>query len=242
MSKATVINACQWEEITDINRLQKIEVNPLGPRHKPLNHGLALELFKDKLLDKGIEYEGEKGLMSPDTLKYAYVVNITHNKEFSFCFGFVNYNNRQKCFTIIAGERVMVCSNEMFTGQIQESKKRHVNSLLGEIDAKMDLGLDYFNKFKDKRVDEIGVMKKREFGEPQLGKVVLNMHRNTTMSNTDIDRVIGEWDNPTYDYGVSKNTAWSFQNACTHVFKKMTSPLAVIDLNVKLKEMIDDCY
>lgn len=29
---AKVLNACQWVEDVDINRLQKIEVEPLGPR------------------------------------------------------------------------------------------------------------------------------------------------------------------------------------------------------------------
>lgn len=230
----SVLNQKNWMEITDIESLREVNTKRLGPRHVPINHGEALDLFKNKLVDRDIKIKQENGMLSPDDYKYVYCVAVDTkgltDGSYSFNLGFVNYNNKQKSLTVIAGEKVMVCSNECYTGQIQSSRRRHTENAMSDINERFDNGFEYFDRFVEQRSDVINTMKQREFADEQLGQVVLNYHRKSMIGNTHINRIIREYDNPTFDYATGGGTAWDFLNAVTHVLKNVTDPLARMNL------------
>ena len=57
---ATICNQKNWENTTNINRLLNISTEPLGPRHQPVPHAHALELFKERFAESG-------GIITKDT-------------------------------------------------------------------------------------------------------------------------------------------------------------------------------
>jgi hypothetical protein len=104
-----VLNERNWQETTNVETLKNVIAEAMGPRHCPVNHGEALQMFSDRLHNSGLEVSTDRGLLSPDQKKYVYVADINDNiNDYKFTIGFVNYNNRQKAFSGIAGERVMV--------------------------------------------------------------------------------------------------------------------------------------
>ncbi len=238
-----VINEKGWTEIVDVDNLRTVNTRPLGRRHVPVNHGEALDIFRNVLSDKDITAKSESGLLSPDDYKYVYVmqVEVAGIKDYIFNLGFINYNNKQKSMTVIAGETVMVCSNECYTGIIKESRRKHTNNVFEDIRDKFNIGVEYFKRFKEQRYTEINTLKKQEFGDRQVADVVLNMHRKSLMANTNIDRIIKEWDKPTFDYGTGGNTAWDFLNASTYTFKEyVRDPLQRITLTNEVSEYINE--
>lgn len=215
----SIRNDAKWNVITDEKRLIKINTPSLGSRHLPVNHGKVLNMFRKHLKNR---IENEQGLLSPDNMKYIYHVEISSkigDKDYKFCLGFINYNNRHKAFTIIAGEKVMVCSNEMFTGELQSLSKRHTPNIEDEIENTIINGIEYSNKFFEKRRLLIDFMKNRKVLEPELGLVVLKLHKNPYTSSTFIDNTIKEFYNPTFKYEGVKNSLWNLQNAFTHINK-----------------------
>lgn len=225
----SVINEKHWTEITNIESLREVNTKRLGPRHVPINHGDALDLFKNKLADRDIKITSENGMLSPDDYKYVYVVAIDTkgltDGSYNFNLGFVNHNDKSKSLTIIAGETVMVCSNGTYTGQIASSRRRHTENAIGDIDEKFDNGFEYFDEFVKKRCMEISTLKNTDFTEEDLGKMILNFHRRSQIGNTHIHRIIQEYDKPTFDYQTGGNTFWDFHNAVTHTIKKITNPI-----------------
>ena len=174
-------------------------------------------------------------MLHPDLKRFIYTVEFrTQDDGMRFILGFINYNDGTKSFTGIAGERIMVCSNQMFTGIIQESKRRHTTNIMEDIRACIDTTVGYFPKFVETRREEIQYAKTHCIN---LAGAVLYMHRHTSIASATIGQCIKEFDNPSFDYNCDKGSKWAFQNACTHVFKKF-NPLYRIDMQKELQKCL----
>ena len=237
---AIVRNDANWVETVDYDRLKGIQTVALGNRHNPVNHGDALDMFKTILDKNGVPILKERGMLSNDGLKYIYVADVySAEDDYVLTNGFMNYNNRAKAFTIIMGERVFVCSNECVSNQLKDLRRRHTINAFDSIREKIQIGVDRFESFSQKRIEEINKMKEIAFTEQMLGKAVLEFHRDGRFSNTDIDRIINEYDNPSYEEFVDP-TAWNFHNACTHVFKRVANPMRRIEFQQTMKTIVDN--
>lgn len=227
---ASVCNEKRWREVIDIDALKEINTVPVGPRHLPINHGVCLDSFMDVAAQRNIEFgEKQTGLLSHDNMKYVFVADVKMDNfqggdQFAFTIGFVNYNDGSKSWRGIAGERVFVCSNEVFTGELMFTRKKHTKNVFSVLDEKMNMVFNYFDEFTEKRFGEINVMKDREFRDRELGQFVLQTHRENLVGNANIDRIIKEWDKPTYDDFKERN-AWSFQNCISEVGKNIKNPV-----------------
>ena len=223
-SKSVVCNAKKWISTIDSNHLRTISTPSLGTRHVPVNHGEIVDIFRDNLGKKKIDIVQERGLLSPDFMKYIFVVDIkTDATDYNFTLGFVNYNNKAKTFRGFAGEKVFVCSNEMISNLIETSARRHTTNVMAALGDKVDNIVEHYFIFREQRTADINVLKSREFSESHLAQMVLAMHRENFLGNAFIDRVIEEYDNPRHEEFKEK-TIWSFQNACTEIAKEIDNP------------------
>ena len=233
-----VMNEKSWDRTIDNSLLQSIDIKPQGPRHQPINHGFALELFKNKIRDNNLTISKETGLLSPDRMKYVYVsdINSSDISDYTFTLGFVNYNNRQKSFTGLAGEKVFICSNECYQGLLVGGK-RHTTNIKDKLEDKITDIINSFLTFRDGRKTEIDGYKKTKFTDQNVANIVLDLIRNSQISNTDLSRIVREWDRPSYD-DFSERTAWSFTNAGTEVFKRLNNPLHKMEIMEDFKKAI----
>ena len=232
-STARVLNDENWDNVIDIEELKRVNTPSLGNRHTPVNHGTALEIFKTTLDERGIKMSNEHGMLNSNVdkdmnMKYIFVadVRIPGIDDYVLNFGFVNFNNKQKSFTILLGERVMVCSNECFTHQLADLGRRHIgDSVIESITEKIDIGAERFLDFTENRVQEIDGLKSVDFTDQMAGEALLDFHRNgRNISNSNIGRIVSEYDNPCHEEFKGRN-GWNFLNACTETFKCIDNPV-----------------
>jgi len=238
--RARILNAKKWIQTVDVNSLARINTPALGPRHTPVNHGVALDLFRNILRDSNLPIVNENGMLSRDDMKYVYTADVTDAQiqDFVFTIGFVNYNNCQKSFTGLAGERVFICSNEMFSSQIRDAYRKHTASIVTELRTKMGNIVEYFKRFRDARISEIEILKTTPWGDVELGQFVVAIHRDGYLGNTNIGRIIEEYDHPTH-VEFQPKTAWNFQNACTEVYKRIEDPVRRLNTNRTTRGIMD---
>ncbi len=216
-----VRNEKNWDEVIDIEYLNSIPLTSLGNRHKPVSHGLLLGKFKSKMLECNFLPNNQVGLLSPDKLKYIYLVELpTFNGFYDFKFGFLNYNNRQYSFTGLAGERVFACSNGCYSGLLKSSRRKHTKNILEDIDYKIEDIFSAFFDFKTKRKYEIDMMRHITLTPRNIASFVLELHRNSSLSGSTIGQIIDTFDSGDYD-----RTAWGFFNAGTEALKKYDDKL-----------------
>jgi hypothetical protein len=221
-----VVNSKRWEETVNLERLHNIETVALGTRHHPINHGDCVEHFNGMLEQNNIKWERPNGLLNIDETRYIYTVNVKVDGIDGYCFslGFVNYNDMSKSWTGLAGEYTFVCSNQMFRGEIMEFKRKHTTNVMSELDAKCQGVIENFNEYRERRIIANERMASLEFTDRRLADTVLNMHRGGLFGDSMIDKIVKEYDAPSYPE-FKDRTALNFQNACTHVFKGITNPI-----------------
>lgn len=215
-------NSKGWTQTVDISALSKIQTEPMGSRHVPANHGMVLGQFTELLDENDVKPVKTSGILSPDLLRYICMVEVADKNipDFNHTFGFINYNNKQRSLTMFAGERVFICNNGMMSGIIESTKRKHTQGLEEEIRERFNGGFEKFNEFRLERNREIERLKGFSIGDGELGRFLLNLHRYSSLGNTNITRIVGEWDTPTFQYEnvPDQRNAWNLQNTCTYIF------------------------
>ena len=242
----TTCNQKNWDVTTDVNELNSYPLVKLGSRHQPIAHGEVVEMFNNQLSERKLDIVKSVGMLSKDHMKYVYVCDIVDNDDaekhddFVFTVGFVNYNNRQKAFTGLYGERVFVCSNEMYRGEDIEFRRKHTTGLIGTVLLeKIDYIINRFYDFKQTRLAEIERLKNCRFTDRMLGDTILAMTRQGVVGNTNILNVVREFDHPRHEEFRERN-AWNFQQAFTEMLKNVEDPTRRIAATNKMKDIIID--
>ena len=249
-----VVNGAKWDECVDIEELNAIPLKSLGSRHYPISHGMVLESFKQKLVERGYDVVDEIGMLNrdpkkpeKDKLKYIYVVELrAEMSDYTFKLGFINYNNKERALTGIAGEGLFICSNEcfqMFSGLVKSGKRKHTKNMEADLDEKLNDIFGFFEEYRSRRVSEIEIMKSTSLQDRNVASLVLDLHRNTSLAGSLIGKVINEWDEPSFDYSENNplfdsRTMWIFLNACTHCIKQHENPLYRIEQQGEVNNII----
>lgn len=227
---ATVLNDKNWIKTVNRDQLLGIAAVSQGPRHNPVNHGEMLDRFSERADHAGIQITAEKGLLSPNGQRFMYVADVAYDindADYNFTVGFVNFNDRSRSFTGLAGQRVMVCSNECVTGILEESKTRHSTNVDNRLDAKMDSIFGQFKQVCDVQIGNVDRMKAAQLTDSLLGQFILNVTRSDFMGAANVRRVIEECDRPTLN-NHDDNSMWRLHNAATYVIREnVKNPLQI---------------
>lgn len=238
---AAVCNDRNWTKTTNMDMLRAIAVNPMGPRHNPVNHGEVLERFRGRADNAGIDITAETGLLSPDKKRFMYVADIRYdslNSDFAFTVGFINFNDRTRSFTTLAGQRVFVCSNLCITGTLEESRTRHSTNVDDRLDGRMDTAFAEFDKMFRIQMGNVDQMKATQLTDELLGRFVLEGTRQDLMGATNLRRVVEEVDKPTLN-NVNDTSLWRLHNAATYVLREnVRNPLLVAETTKQAHEII----
>jgi len=237
----SICNDSNWTNTVDHDQLS-FTPKPMGPRHTPIRHSMALDMFRDRLNGQ-MTVKDECGMLSPDRNKYMYLATVSHATDAvrEFGVGFVNFNDRSKAFSPIMGERIFVCSNEMITCSHTENnmmvKFRHSTHAETYLEACINNIFTSFTNFVEGCVNFAGALNAITLSDSDVGTLALEMHRNTHIGKTDIFRIVDEFYEPSFPE-FKDPTAMNFFNATTHVFKKYKNPLQKIALTDEARAVI----
>lgn len=239
--QAVVCNSMNWLKTVDMDQLRGIEARSMGPRHNPVNHGEMLERFKTRGAFNGVEITDEQGLLSPDGKRFMYVAETRYdsaNLDFSFTVGFINFNDRSRSFTGLAGQQVFVCSNLCITGMINESRTRHSTNVENRLDEKMDTVFAQFGNMRKIQLANVDAMKATKLTDELLGKFVLWSTRKRFMGSTNLTRIINEVDRPTLN-NRNDTSLWRLHNAATYVIREqINNPVLAVESTKRVNDGI----
>lgn len=240
---AAVCNQMNWTNTTNMDMLRAVVANPMGPRHNPVNHGEVLERFRSRADHAGIKVTAETGLLSPDQKRFMYVADIAYDSlksDFAFTVGFINFNDRSRSFTTLAGQRVFVCSNLSVTGTLEESRTRHSTNVDNRLDGRMDTAFSKFDEMFRIQMGNVDQMKATKLTDELLGRFVLEGTRRDLFGATNMRRVIQEVDTPTLN-NIHDDSAWRLHNAATYILREnVRNPLLVAEATKQVNDVIND--
>jgi hypothetical protein len=231
LSSGTVVNGAHWAVLKseeEFARLAEVTNAPKGRIHAPIQHFDAMKCFEDKIAQSGIKIGDRVGMLSPNTEKFVYTMDVLNDEfdDFTFQLGFINFNNRTMSARIIASDKCFICSNNVFRGLTTE-KQRHVGDSIGGFATIIDDGIEDFMRYKDKRVAQIELFKNTEVNDDILSRLLLDMHRSRIFGADPglIGRIFDEFDSqhgaePRHDE-FTAHSMWSFQNCATEQLKSV---------------------
>lgn len=150
------------------------------------------------------------------------VLYLKNNNDFSdtgMMFGWTNSYDKSVRFQCAIGAYVMVCSNLMVAGDISYGRKHTgtahtdiIQQIYNQIDQAGDI-------FKNINQDKFEMQKQSLTFQEQCALAGMLYIEEEIINNQQLNIIKQEMKNPSYNYNVDKENAWSFYNHVTHSLK-----------------------
>ena len=171
------------------------------------NYGYRIQHSNCLLSHGGDRFFGSITLGSRRSLGYRRMVGVRNSHDKSLAAG------------LVAGARVIVCSNGMFTGDDICLNRKHTSRLYEDLDQKIDEG---FQKvFSEWEANDLRIMNYRqtEISDERAHDLIIRSVDDEALPSSAIPKVLREWREPWHQEFVPR-TAWSLHNAFTEVLKE----------------------
>ena len=131
--------------------------------------------------------------------------------------GIRNSNNKRFPISTVFGNRVFVCDNLAFSGEIQVSKRHtkngHTRWKEGILDAIHGLSI-----FREQEAQRIAALKEKELTTQQSDSIILSAYKANLVGSRLLPKLINEYENPRHEVYKPRNS-WSLLNAYNEVCK-----------------------
>jgi hypothetical protein len=206
----------------EVNRpaLSGVVLPPATKTYQPIGHDWLLNLLEDGIIGLGMRFGSEHHGLSHDGLRYFGVielVNGTGNDTYSFMMGVRNSLDKRFGAQVAFGNMVTVCANLSFFGSYMLGRKHttHIERDMPELIEQTLEGIPELRVLQDNR---FGAYREATLSQRNADHLVMNMLREGAVNTSRIERLIKEWDTPTFDHG-SDRTVWRMFNAATQALK-----------------------
>ena len=221
--------------------LSHIPVPKRTQTYTPLAHKDLVDFTEElsgKLLGNDWEKDGEKfGIAREGKQLFGYhsYKKLNSNEDTSLTIGFRNSYDKSMSAGFVMGERVLVCSNLMFVGEIKRMRKhtgeagRAIRHLLYDL---IDEGLE-------KRIDirgEIELMKTQPLDNDKAWQLMGLLYGKDILTPRNLPVVKREWLKPSQDHGVE--SLWRLYQACTFALKE-ASPQTIMQRHTNLHDLMN---
>jgi hypothetical protein len=204
--------------------------------HVPVPHHRLVSLLEQRLERKGMTIRKSEFAASPDGMKLFGVLVLAHKTrdDFSFAIGLRTANDKSLSLQLIAGARVFVCDNMVFSGDAVVARRKHTSGL----DIKVVISTAIENTMGrfaalDQRVE---ALKAAEISDDHAKALIVDAATSKgVMTARSIPDVVKFYFEPPHKEFEGRNE-WSLHNAFTESFKAMR-PNVAMAATIKLGQM-----
>jgi hypothetical protein len=197
---------------------------PLGRFHQPVGFGDFLDLVKLRLDRAGISIHQEEYVTADENQTFfgQMVIGVDgfEKEGVQLTLGIRGSHNQKVPRGICLGNRVIVCSNLMFNGDLANVSTKQTTNVWSRLPAMVDTAVGHLPQMAEREAARIDAYKLFDM-KPRWGDAALvEMHRRGAMSGAQLTRAVTEWDEPTYEEHAEDGfTAWRLLNAVTEAQK-----------------------
>ena len=221
--------------------LANIPVPKRTATYTPLGHKDLVDFTEElsgKLLGKEWSKDGEKfGIAREGKQLFGYHSYKKHlmDEDTSLTIGFRNSYDKSMSAGFVMGERVLLCSNLMFVGEVKKMRKH-----TGEAGkAIRHLLYDLIDEGLEKRIDirkEIELMKTQPLNNDRAWQLMGLLYGNDILTPRNLPVIKREWLKPSQDHG--PETLWRLYQACTFALKE-ASPQTIMQRHTGLHDLMN---
>ena len=192
--------------------------------HIPIPHTHLLDLVNNEINRVGLDVVDEQHILDANGQRYFGLFGLRSKDGLQHTMiGIRNAHDKSITAGIVTGQRVFVCSNLCFDGEIRLGRKHTANierDLPFLIEDAISNAIDVTNHQKE-RVDKYRTTK---LIDAHADLLTMQMFRNGAIPSSAIGKVIKEWDEPSYDdFKEDGKSVWRLQNAVTEAIAPKTA-------------------
>ena len=197
---------------------------PMGRFHQPVGFGDYLELVKHRLTRAGIDVMHEEYCLDSTGQNFFGCMEIAvdgfQRDDMTITIGVRGSHNQKVPRGLTIGNRVIVCSNLCFSGDIGTISTKQTSNIWARLPGLVDQAVARIPALAQRESDRVDTYKAFDF-KPRVGDAALvELTRRGALTAPQLGRAIQEWDRPSYDeHTESGFTAWRLLNAVTEVQK-----------------------
>ncbi len=181
----------------------------------PLSHASVLDRTEHTLVDAGFQPSKVSLALSADHARFFGIIDLTTiiRQGVSLTVGIRNSIDRSLPVAFTAGNRVTVCDNLAFHGEIVVARK-HTKFCETRFSEAIARAVGSLQQFKEAEAERIEFFERKDISDDTADAVMLRAYENNLISHYHLPRVIAEWRRPTFDQ-FQPRTYWSLENAFT---------------------------
>ena len=204
----------------DRSRLDQISTPPQTLSWRPLPHHELMDRVEKRIQDYGYRIQHSNCLLSHGGDRFFGSLTLGSRRSLGYrrMIGIRNSHDKSVAAGLVAGARVIVCSNGMFTGDEICLNRKHTSRLFEDLDQKIDEG---FQKvFSEWEANDLRIMRYREteISEQRAHDLIIRSVDAEAIPPSSIPRILKEYREPWHEEFMPR-TAWSLHNAFTETMK-----------------------
>lgn len=230
------------------NRVSREEIyslaTPPGSRtHIPIPHSDLLHLMDQELYSQGIEIVADEHVLDQNGDRYFGMFALKSLDDLTHCFvGVINAHDKSIAAKIIIGERVFICSNKTYFGQIKLSNK-HTMNISNRLPRLVEDGVSRALKIASVQQERVNKYRSTRITNDKAENLIIDLWRQNAIPSAAISKIVAQFENPKFPEVFLKDghTLFTLQNATTEIIreKSFNNLMTNIGRSERLIEVLD---
>ncbi len=200
--------------------LSGVVMPPTTKTYQPVGHDWLLDQLEDGIRNMGFAFGAEHHGLSHDGSRYFGLITlrgvIGDNPDYTIQMGVRNSLDKRFGAQVAFGAQVLVCANLCFGGQYMLGRK-HTTHIERDMPLMIEQSLKGIPEMAAAQDNRFNAYREAPLSVRNADHLIMNMLREGAVNTSRIEKVIKEWDEPTFDHG--DRTVWRAFNAATQALK-----------------------
>ena len=187
----------------------------------PLPHVTLMTRMEEKINTHGYRIHHSECILTHDGNRFFGTATLASRSNLGYrrMVGVRNSHDKSHAAGLLAGARVIVCANGMFSGDEICLSRKHTSRMLDDLDERIEEG--FKRVFSEWENNDLRIARYREslLNPSQAHDLVIRCMDNQVLPPSSIPKVLQEWRQPWHEEFVPRN-AWSLFNGFTEVLKR----------------------
>ena len=204
----------------DRSRLEGVQTPRPTLSWTPLPHHELMERVEKQIGNYGYRIQHSNCLLSHGGDRFFGTITLGSRRSLGYrrMIGVRNSHDKSVAAGLVAGARVTVCANGMFTGEDICLNRKHTSRIFDDLDQKIVEGFE--KVFAEWERNDLRIMRYREteISDERAHDLVVRAVDSEAVPPSSIPRVLKEYREPWHEEFMPR-TAWSLHNAFSEVMK-----------------------
>ncbi len=226
------------------NRVCRSEIyglaTPPGTQtHVPVAHSTLLDLVDKELNNQGIDIVESEFVLDNDSNRLfgLYALHSEDGLQHSM-LGLRNSHDMSVSAGIITGQRVFVCSNLMFDGEVKLGH-RHTQNITSKLPSMIEDAVSRAINITSFQKDRLDKYRTTKLSNNQSENLIIQMWRRGAIPSSAISKIVREFEEPSHkEFLEDGKSLWRLQNAATEVLRPKSANLLHTNI-YRTKKLVD---